>query len=314
MPGNPVLEQHRAAGGLCYEEVDGQLTETEGESRRPLVALAELPGSFGGRARHVVANALAAAAACRAMGVTAKDIRRGLATFTPADANPGRGNIYRAGPGPVIMDYGHNAAALAAAGQFVTEVWGGDPVAAVTLPGDRRDDLVAAAAEAIATWFGKVVLYEDSDKRGRGTGEMLSLVSRALRQARPGIRCELAANPADALRTAVELAAGEPVLFVYEKLALARDALAVVGAEPWPEAEVLQPSDTSEHMASAEPGDATAPAAEAAVVHEAAAVVASAAAAVRADGGAEAGPHACPDARADAGPDARPDASADYAH
>ncbi len=267
-PGNPVVERHRAAGGLCYEVIGGQLTETEGESQRPLLALAELPGSFGGRARHVVANALAAAAACRAAGVTAKDIRRGLAAFSPGDANPGRGNVFRAGPGPVIVDYGHNAAALAAAGRLVTEVWGGEPVAAVTLPGDRRDDLVAAAAEAIATWFGKVVLYEDSDKRGRATGEMLSLVSQALRRARPGIRCELAENPADALRTAVELAAGAPVLFVYEKFALARDALAAVGAEAWPEADVLP--------AVAAAGTS----AEAAVVDEAAAVVANAAAAV----------------------------------
>ncbi|MGO8961482.1 MAG: cyanophycin synthetase [Streptosporangiaceae bacterium] len=244
LPGNPVVEQHRAAGGLCYEVIDGQLTETEGESRRPLLPVAELPGSFGGQARHVVANALAAAAACRAAGLTAKDIKRGLATFTPAIANPGRGNIFRAGQGPVIVDYGHNAAALTAAGRFVTEVWGGEPVAAVTLPGDRRDDLIVRAAEAIATWFGQVVLYEDSDKRGRETGEMLSLVSAALRRARPGIRCELAENPADALRAAVDLAAGAPVLFVYEKFALALDALAAVGAEAWPEAEVPPASAT----------------------------------------------------------------------
>ena len=94
-PGNPVVEQHQAAGGLCYQVIDGLLTETEGESRLPLLALTELPGCFGGRARHVVANALAAAAACRAAGVTAKDVRRGLATFTAA-ANPGRGSIFMA--------------------------------------------------------------------------------------------------------------------------------------------------------------------------------------------------------------------------
>ncbi len=269
MQGNPAVERHRASGGLCYEVIDGQLTESEGESRRSLLAVAELPGSFGGRARHVVANALAAAAACRAAGVTAKDIRRGLATFTPMGSNPGRGNVFRVGSGPVIVDYGHNAAALATAGRFVAEVWDSEPVAAVTLPGDRRDDLVAQAAEAIAAWFGTVVLYEDSDKRGRATGEMLSLVSAALRRARPGIRCELAENPADALRTAVGLAAGAPVLFVYEKLGLARDALAAVGAEPWPEADVPL-------LGAAHPADS----AEAAVVDAAAAVVADAAVAV----------------------------------
>jgi hypothetical protein len=67
--------------------------------------------------------------------VSVKDIRRALATFTPDAANPGRGNLYQVDGGPVIVDYGHNAAALAAMGKLVHDAWGGDPVAAVTLPG-----------------------------------------------------------------------------------------------------------------------------------------------------------------------------------
>ena len=80
------------------------------------------------------------------------------------------------------------------------------------------------------------MLYEDADKRGRAPGEMLALVGSALRAARPGIDCQEAENPADALRAALAVANGAPVLFVYEKLALAHDALVAVGAQPWPEA------------------------------------------------------------------------------
>jgi len=233
VPGSPVLERHKQAGGLCYEVIDGQLTETGHGEQRPLLPVSELPGAFDGRARHVVANALAAVAAGRAAGVSAKDIRRALAAFAPEVANPGRGNVFRAGNSPVIVDYGHNAAALEATGQFITDVFGGEPVAAVTLPGDRRDDLLAQSAEAIAARFGAVVLYEDSDKRGRAQGEMHALIGSALRQARPGIRCEDAENPADALRAALEIADGNPVLFLYEKLGLAYDALTAAGAVPW---------------------------------------------------------------------------------
>jgi cyanophycin synthetase len=235
VPGNPAIERHKAAGGPCYEVIDGQLTETEAGQLRPLLAVADLPGAFGGRAAHVVANALAAIAACRAVGVSVKDIARGLALFTPGELNPGRATMYRAGQSPIVVDYGHNAAALQATGQFVTEVWPGPAVAAVTLPGDRRDDLVEQTAGAIAARFPAVVLYEDSDKRGRPAGEMISLVGGALRSARPDILCRQAENPSDALRAALELADGGPVLFLYEKLALAHDALAAVGAQPWPE-------------------------------------------------------------------------------
>jgi cyanophycin synthetase len=177
--------------------------------------------------------------------------------------------VFRAGSSPVIVDYGHNAAALHATGRFVCEAWGGAPVAAVTLPGDRRDDLLMQTAETIAAWFGTVVLYEDSDKRGRPAGQMQELIGSALRSARPGIRCSVAENPADALREAIELAAGGPVLFLYEKLALARDALAAVGAVPWPE---------DDRTVAGAAAAAEAVAADAAVADAAEAVVASAAA------------------------------------
>jgi cyanophycin synthetase len=270
---NPVAERHKQSGGRCYEVRGGELVETEGREQRTLISLAELPGSFGGRAAHLVANALAAAAACRAAGVSAKDIRRGLATFTPVEANPGRGNLYRAGEAPVIVDYGHNAAALNATGAMIASIWGAAPrrapawrtavpaepgaaaappeaaavpaaVAAVTLPGDRRDDLLTETAEAIAAWFGAVVIYEDSDKRGRQPGEMQQLISAALRRARPGITCELADSAEQALRTAVTLAAGAPTLFLYEKLATAQAALAAIGAAAWPDAASPAPAGT----------------------------------------------------------------------
>jgi cyanophycin synthetase len=232
----PVLAAHRQSGGIGYTVVDGQLTEIEDSEQRAVMAVSELPGAFGGLARHVVANALAAAAACRAAGMSVKDIRNALTTFTPEEANPGRANIYRADASAVIVDYGHNAAALQATGQFIADTWGGEPTAAVTLPGDRRDDLLVQTAAAIADRFGKVVLYEDCDKRGREPGAMTALIGTALRQARPAIRCEEAENPADALRAALALAGGGPVLFVYEKFEMALDALAAVGARPWPEA------------------------------------------------------------------------------
>jgi hypothetical protein len=134
----------------------------------------------------------------------------------------------------VIVDYGHNAAALDATGRMISNVWGGRPAAAVTLPGDRRDDLIIRTAEAIAAWFGRVIVYEDADKRGRAPGEMTRIITRAMRRVRPDIRCQAADSPEDALRAAVAVAAGQPVLFLYEKLATAREALAAVGARPWP--------------------------------------------------------------------------------
>ena len=257
-PGNPVAERHRRGGGVSYAVADDQLTEIAGSQRRDLLGVAELPGSFGGRAPHVVANALAAVAACRALGISAKDIRHALATFVPGEVNPGRANLYIAAGAPVIVDYGHNAAALDATGRMISTVWGGQPAAALTLPGDRRDDLLAATAAAVAAWFPKVVVYEDHDKRGRKPGEMTDLITAALRRARPGIQCAAADGPEAALRTAVRIACGHPVLFLHETFGMAREALAAVGAEPWP-AGLLTVADAETSTPGAADRTATAP-------------------------------------------------------
>ena len=246
-PGNAVIDRHKRSGGICYEVSDGQVIETAGGLQRLIMNITELPGAFDGRAKHVVANALAAVAACRAAGVTVKDIREALSTFTPGAVNPGRGNVYAvaAGPaasaaaGPVLVDYGHNAAALQATGQMVAAVWAGEPVAAITLPGDRRGDLITESAEAIASWFGTVVIYEDQDLRGRAPGEMRAHIAAAMRRIRPEVHVSFADGPAGALREAVALAAGAPVLFLYEKLHLALAALEAVGATPWPEEDLM---------------------------------------------------------------------------
>ena len=137
---------------------------------------------------------------------------------------------------------GVSAAALAATGAMITAVWGGPgapggPAAAVTLPGDRRDDLIEQTAQAIAAWCPAVAIYEDADKRGRAPGEMQQLIITALRRARPDIAVTCAAGPEEALREAVRLAGGGPVLFLYEKLSAAHEALAAIGAQVWPEGE-----------------------------------------------------------------------------
>jgi cyanophycin synthetase len=232
---NPVIVAHRMSGGITCELRGRHLVETRGGEEAVLLSADDLPGSFGGAAAHLIANALAACAACRALGVSAKDIRHALSTFTPEQANPGRGNAYQVAGRPVVVDYGHNPAALAAMGRLLHDTWPGDAVAAITLPGDRRDDLVAETAAAVATWFGRVVIYEDRDLRGRRPGEMTALIRAALEEQRPGITIATAGGPAEALRSALALASGPgPVLLTYEKLPPVREALAALDAVLWP--------------------------------------------------------------------------------
>jgi cyanophycin synthetase len=231
-PGNPVIAGHLRRGGTAYLLDDGDLVEAADGARITLASARDLAFCADGQATFMVANVLAAVAAARALGVSVAAIRTALEVLDPARDNPGRIEVLRVGEIPVVLDYAHNPAALAAVGQFVRERWGRDGVAVLTLPGDRPDAQVAASAHAVAQAFDRVVIYEDSDLRGRAPGEMTKLITAALTAARPGIRCARATGPEHAIARGLELAGyADPVLVVYEKLAPVQRLLAGLGAE-----------------------------------------------------------------------------------
>ena len=230
--GNPVVADHLRDGGVAYLLDDGELVEAEGATRCTLASRREVPQCWDGGAGFMVANVLAAVAAARALGATAQEIGAALAAFEPSRDNPGRLDVFTAGEVPVVLDYAHNPAALAAVGEFVSGRWGRDSVAVLTLPGDRTDALVAESAHAVARAFDRVVIYEDVDLRGREPGQMTKLISSALTEVRPEIRCEPAASMEEAVTLGLALATpADPVLVVYEKLAPVLALLGRLGAE-----------------------------------------------------------------------------------
>jgi cyanophycin synthetase len=230
-PRNPIVRQHWDAGGRAYLLADGWLVELADRRWVPLLAVTDLAGSFGGAARHAVANALAAVAAARELGVTTGQVAERLRGFTD---NPGRGSLYRVGDVEILVDYAHNPAALEAVGDLIDRVWGAErAVAVVTLPGDRRDDLLRESARAVADRFGRIVLYEDNDRRGRAPGEVPGLVRAEIRGYRAAADCTVVSTVEEALRAALDLAdPGDVVLLLYEKIGPVLALLESLGGRP----------------------------------------------------------------------------------
>src|SRR5204862_7696047 len=128
----------------------------EGRRTMPIAWVHQLPATFEGRARMMVANALAAAGAAHAAGAHLHDIRQGLRSFgTSIYQAPGRLNLFDLNGVKVLVDYAHNAAGLETVGDFVERMTaaapsGGAPgtaswsahlrVAVVATAGDRRDE------------------------------------------------------------------------------------------------------------------------------------------------------------------------------
>jgi cyanophycin synthetase len=206
---NPLVERWvrrgRKAVVLDRDERGERIAIREGRRTMPIAYTHLLPATFEGRARMMVQNAMAAAAAAHAAGAHLHDIRQGLRTFTTSIFQaPGRLNLVEVNGMKVLIDYAHNAAGLEAVGEFVERVtssasvpgpagsasWSANlRVAVVATPGDRRDEDMRQLGRVAARYFDDIMIREDEGTRGRKRGETAELIMEGVQEAiRKGAR------------------------------------------------------------------------------------------------------------------------------
>src|SRR5207253_2699185 len=127
---NPLVERWVRRGGkaavLQRSSVGEMMVIREGRRTMPIGWVHLLPATFEGRARMMVQNSLAAAAAAHAAGAHLHDIRQGLRTFSTSFYQaPGRLNVFELDGVKVVIDYAHNAHGLATVGDFVERMTAG---------------------------------------------------------------------------------------------------------------------------------------------------------------------------------------------
>lgn len=227
-PDDPYVVRHVAAGGEAVAVGSGHLMRLRGARVERLIALRRLPFAFGGASAAMVENACAAAAIAFGLGLGASAVARALLSFVggPRD-NPGRLNLLAVGGARVLLDYGHNAPAVAQAAALGRRLGAGRLIGVVCAPGDRRDVDILTLGETAGRQFDGLWIKEDRDRRGRAPGEVASLLKRgALASGIAGERVRVAPSEEAAIAAAVAAAApGDLVVFFYESYPLARAAL-----------------------------------------------------------------------------------------
>jgi len=196
----------------------------EGRRSMPIAWVHTLPATFEGRARMMVQNAMAAAAAAHAAGAHLHDIRQGLRSFvTSIYGAPGRLNVFDLDGVKVLIDYAHNAAGLETLGDFVERLTADQPVggapgtaswsanlrvAVVATAGDRRDEDMRDLGRVAARYFDDVIVREDRKTRGRPRGETAERILEGVREAMAGgARCghvEVVLDEMEAARKALD--------------------------------------------------------------------------------------------------------------
>ncbi len=174
------MREHIAAGGWALVARDGEIVWHHDGEEEPVASLADVPLTFGGRAQHMVENALAAAAACLALGMPVEMVRDGLAKFrNRSDQNRGRLNVYALKDSIVIIDFAHNEAGLEQLLGFARSFCGeGGRVWSVVGSAGDRDDAALTGIARIAAERSDGVILKDTQRylRGREPGEMPALM------------------------------------------------------------------------------------------------------------------------------------------
>ncbi len=177
-PSHLLVKEHINQGGMAFvleQGINGDMiTIYDNGNHIPLLWTHLIPATIEGKATHNVQNAMFSAALAYSMDKELDQIRHGLRTFDSTFFQaPGRMNQYDEHPYKVILDYGHNPAAIKVVCQTIDrfEV-NGKKTVVLSAPGDRRDEDIMDIANEAAGHFDYYILKADDNRRGRDEREV----------------------------------------------------------------------------------------------------------------------------------------------
>jgi len=188
-PNHALVKAHIRSGGMAVvleKGINGDMiTIYDNENHIPLLWTHLIPATMEGKAMHNVQNAMIAAALAYSLDKNLEDIRHGLRTFnTSFFQAPGRMNIFDEHPFKVLLDYGHNPAAVKTVCETVDLMeTAGSNIVVLAAPGDRRDEDIIDIAKNTAGHFEHYFCKADDDRRGRGNDEIPQMQRQALIEA-----------------------------------------------------------------------------------------------------------------------------------
>jgi UDP-N-acetylmuramoylalanine-D-glutamate ligase len=218
-PQTAQIRTARAKGEPCgWYEAD-MLMLSDGSAETALIDARSVPLTLGGAARYNIENALAAALAARALGVSDDAIQAVLARFrSDAKDNPGRANEFLFNGARVFVDYAHNPHSIAAISSALATLPSRRRFILLSHAGDRSDEEIGALVTGAFALSPNVVVVAENPKflRGRDLGALPALMrARCLELGLPSDAILDAPNPGDgAMRILDDLQPGDLALLL----------------------------------------------------------------------------------------------------
>jgi cyanophycin synthetase len=204
---NELIKKCSKEGKIVAVYENGFITIKKGEWKIRVERATHVPLTLGGKAKFMIANALAATLAGYLYGFKTEDISISLQTFIPSVAQtPGRMNIFEFKKFKVLIDFAHNASGYKGVEDYLLSVEANKKIGIIAGVGDRRDEDIRECAKIAARMFDHIIIRQEKHLRGRSEDEIINLIMEGIAESGRSITYEIINKETDAIKHAMNIA------------------------------------------------------------------------------------------------------------
>lgn len=204
---NELIRKCSKEGKIVAVYENGFITIKKGEWKIRVERATHVPLTLGGKAKFMIANALAATLAGYLYGFKTEDISISLQTFIPSVAQtPGRMNIFEFKKFKVLIDFAHNASGYKGVEDYLSSVEANKKIGIIAGVGDRRDEDIRECAKIAARMFDHIIIRQEKHLRGRSEEEIINLIMEGIAESGRNITYEIINKETDAIKHAMNIA------------------------------------------------------------------------------------------------------------
>ncbi|MBF6642248.1 cyanophycin synthetase [Flavobacterium sp. J49] len=204
---NPKVQQFAKEGKTVAVYENGYITIKKGEWKIRVERATHVPLTLGGKAKFMIANALAATLAAYLQGFKTEDISLSLQTFIPSAAQtPGRMNIFEFKKFKVMIDFAHNPSGYKGVEEYLSSVEATKKIGIIAGVGDRRDEDIRECATIAARMFDHIIIRQEKHLRGRTEEEIIGLIMEGINASGRNVTHEIIAKEVEAIKHAINSA------------------------------------------------------------------------------------------------------------
>ncbi|MFD2512419.1 cyanophycin synthetase [Pontibacter locisalis] len=213
---NPRILKHIAKGGLAAVFENGYISIFKNSYKIRIDRVADVPLTFGGKAKFNIQNILAAALAGYISHFEIEDIKTSLRTFIPSPGKtPGRMNLFKFPNFEVLVDYAHNVGGLMAVGEFLNELDSTKKIGIVAGVGDRRAEDFYEIGRVAGEVFDEVIVRLDADLRGKTADEIVGPIMQGIEDVAPNKPVKIIPEEMRAIAYALEHAESGSFIAIF---------------------------------------------------------------------------------------------------